>query len=284
MKKPKLLAMDLDGTLFNEASVVSENNKEAIRDAQRAGVEIAISTGRPYIGLPLSYMEEARIRYAITTNGAAVYQYEGGGMRTCLFSQCMSKEKIAEILPFLLERRMHFDVFIDGDGFSDQRCRKYIDDLPMPSSLRDYIRNSRHVVEDIVSYAAEASQPVQKITMNFPRDEQEGARREVLERFSADTYFRVVSGGFSNLELTRQDVSKAVALEKLAEHLGFSLSDTMAIGDSGNDLDMIRAAGTGVAMGNSEEETKAAADFVTLSNAEDGVAAVIRTFLKNNGT
>ncbi len=279
MKKPKLLAMDLDGTLFNEASAVSEKNKEAITDAQKAGVEIAISTGRPYIGLPLSYMEEAHIRYAITTNGAAVYQYEGNGQRTCLFSKCMSREKISEILPFLLERRMHFDVFIDGDGYSDRRCRQYIDDLPMPLSLRDYIRNSRNVVDDIASYVAKVSDPVQKITMNFPKDEQEGARREVWERFSTDPYFRIVSGGFSNLELTRGDVSKAMALEKLAEHLGFSLSDTMAIGDSGNDLDMIRAAGTGVAMGNSEEETKAAADFVTLSNTEDGVAAVIREFL-----
>lgn len=279
MKKPKLLAMDLDGTLFNDASTVSEKNKEAISHAQKEGVEIAISTGRPYIGLPLPYMEEAHIRYAITTNGAAVYRYEGNGQRTCLFSQCMSREKIAEVLPFLLERRMHFDVFIDGDGFSDQRCRKYIDDLPMPLSLRNYIRDSRNVVEDIVAYTEGVSQNVQKITMNFPRDEQEGARREVWERLSHDPYFRVVSGGFSNLELTRQDVSKAAALEKLAEHLGFSLADTMAIGDSENDLDMIRAAGTGVAMGNSEEATKAAADYVTLSNTEDGVAAVIDQFL-----
>lgn len=279
MKKPKLLAMDLDGTLFNEDSTVSEKNREAISDAQKAGVEIAISTGRPYIGLPLSYMEEAQIRYAITTNGAAVYRYEGNGQRTCLFSQCMSREKIAEILPFLLGKRMHFDVFIDGDGFSDQRCRRYIDDLPMPLSLRNYIRDSRNVVEDIIAVTTLSSRNVQKITMNFPRDEQEGARREVLEFFSADPYFRVVSGGFSNLELTRQDVSKAAALEKLAEHLGFSLSDTMAIGDSGNDLDMIRAAGTGVAMGNGEEATRAAADYVTLSNREDGVAAVIRLFL-----
>ncbi|MBQ6442015.1 MAG: HAD family phosphatase [Lachnospiraceae bacterium] len=279
MKKPKLLAMDLDGTLFNEASTVSEKNREAISAAQEAGVEIAISTGRPFIGLPLSYMEEAQIRYAITTNGAGVYKYDGEGRRACLFSQCMEREKIAEILPFLLERRVHFDVFIDGDGFSDRRCRAYIDELPMPLSLRNYIRNSRNVVEDISKCVEESSHPVQKITMNFPKDEQQGARREVWERFSADPYFRIVSGGFSNLELTRHDVSKAAALEKLAEHLGFTLVDTMAIGDSGNDLDMIRAAGTGVAMGNSEEATKAAADFVTLSNTEDGVAAVIWGFL-----
>ncbi len=281
MKKPKLLAMDLDGTLFNEASAVSEKNKEAITAAQQAGVVITISTGRPYIGLPLSYMEEARIRYAITTNGAAVYQYDGNGQRTCLFSQCMSLEKITEILPFLLERRVHFDVFIDGDGYSDKKCRQYIDELPMPLSLRNYIRESRNVVDDIASYVAKAPDPVQKITMNFPKDEQEGARREVWERFSNDPYFRIVSGGFSNLELTRHDVSKAMALEKLAEHLGFTLADTMAIGDSGNDLDMIRAAGIGVAMGNSEEETKAAADLVTLSNREDGVAATIWGFLKS---
>lgn len=278
MKKPKLLALDLDGTLFNSDSVVSEKNKAAIRMAMTRGVEIAISTGRPFIGLPLSYMKEARIRYAITTNGSAVYRMEENGDRTCLYSQCMSREKMAEILPVLVSKRMHFDIFIDGDGFSDVRLRQYIDVLAMPEPLRNYIKNSRNVVEDIVSFAAEAKDPVQKITMNFPEDELCGAREEVLRLLGSDPYFRVVSGGYHNLELTRSDVSKADALGFLCTQLGIGLEDACAVGDTENDLDMIIAAGTGVAMGNAMPAVKAAADAVTLSNDEDGVAAVIQSF------
>lgn len=279
MKKPKLLALDLDGTLFNGDSAVSEKNQAAIQKAIDAGVTVAISTGRPFIGLPLDYMEQAGIRYAITTNGAAIYRTDG---RITLRAHCMSREKMAEVLPVLVKKRMHFDVFIDGDGYSDVRLRKYIDELAMPLSLRNYIKNSRNVVEDIVSFAAKAKEPVQKITMNFPADELTGSRAEVYALLSADPYFRVVSGGFHNLELTRHDVSKADALQFLCEHLGISIEDACAVGDTENDLDMIRAAGTGVAMGNATDAVKAAADVVTLSNEEDGVAALIERFLDQN--
>lgn len=276
MKKPKLLALDLDGTLFNNDSAVSEKNRLAIADAIDSGVTVCISTGRPYIGLPLSFMEEANIRYAITTNGAAVYQVPE---KRCLSSQCMSREKMNELLPILASKRMHFDVFIDGDGYSDRRMRPYIDEFDMPLPLRNYIKNSRNVVEDIASFVAEQDSPVQKITMNFPRDEIEGCRVEVNELLTKDPYFRVVCGGFHNLELTRADVSKAKALSFLCEHLGFSIADAMAIGDTENDLEMIKAAGVGVAMGNATNPVKEAADYVTLTNLEDGVAAVIREFL-----
>lgn len=276
MKKPRLLALDLDGTLFNQDSVVSEKNKRAIRSAMEQGVEIAICTGRPYIGLPLPYMKEAGIRYAVTTNGAAVYLVPD---RVCLYSQCMSREKMLELLPQLVTKHMHFDVFIEGDGYSDRRLRKNIDELAMPEPLRNYIRNSRNVVEDITAFVAESERPVQKITMNFPFSELDGCRKELETQLNADPYYRAVCGGFYDLEVTRSDVSKADALHFLCEHIGCTMEEACAIGDTENDLDMIVAAGTGVAMGNAVEEVKKAADLVTLSNEEDGVAAVIEDFL-----
>lgn len=279
MKKPKLLALDLDGTLFSSDSVVSEKNKAAVKAARREGVEVTISTGRPFIGLPLSFMEEADIRYAITTNGSALYRFPE---KQCLYSQCMDPEKTAALLDILVKKHMHFDVFIEGDGFSDIRLRPVIDELEMAQPLRNYIKKTRRVVEDIGAFVREKGLPVQKITMNFPGDEGNEVRQEVYDLLTADPYFRTVSGGYNNLELTRADVSKANALKFLCEHLGISVSESMAIGDTENDLDILVASGTGVAMGNSPENIKAAADLVTLTNDEDGVAAVIFDFLNQD--
>ena len=276
MKKPKLLALDLDGTLFNSDSVITEENKKAILNARASGVEITISTGRPYIGLPLSFIEETGIRYAITTNGSAVYELPG---KQGLYSQCMDPDKTASLLDILVTKHMHFDVFIDGNGYSDVRLRPVIDELEMALPLRNYIKKSRRVVEDIAGYVRKAGNPVQKITMNFPGNEGNTVRQEVLALLTKEPYFRVVSGGYNNLEVTRHDVSKADALRFLCEHLKIDISDSMAIGDTENDLDILIASGTGVAMGNSPEEIKTAADLVTLSNDENGVAAVINKFL-----
>ena len=89
----------------------------------------------------------------------------------------------------------------------------------------------------------------------------------------------MVSGGYSNLEFTRSGVDKGQGLIHLANHLGIPIEQTMAVGDSENDLEILKAAGTSVAMSNAIDEIKACADLVTLSNEEDGVAHAIYNFI-----
>ena len=89
----------------------------------------------------------------------------------------------------------------------------------------------------------------------------------------------LVDGGFANLEFTAQGVSKATGLRFLADYLGLTLAQTMAIGDSENDAEMLRAAGLGVAMGNAYPQVKALADAVTDDNESDGVAKAIQKYL-----
>ena len=83
----------------------------------------------------------------------------------------------------------------------------------------------------------------------------------------------------NNLELNWITADKGKGLMHLAEHLGLDASDTIAFGDSSNDLSMLRAAGIGVAMGNASEEVKSACDAVTLTNDQDGVAAYLEQLL-----
>ena len=105
-------------------------------------------------------------------------------------------------------------------------------------------------------------------------------REEVRKYLESNPAVTTVSGGYNNLEFTRADVNKGVGLQKMAQLLDIPVTQTMAVGDTENDLAIIRAAGFGVAMGNATAAVKSAADYVTTSNDEDGVATAIAHFLR----
>ena len=122
---------------------------------------------------------------------------------------------------------------------------------------------------------------VQKMTLNF-FPEENGIykdRDEVKQFLQKNSRVSCVSGGYNNLEFTRADVNKGAALYTLSDILGIKPSQTMAIGDTGNDLAILTAAGIGVAMGNATEEVRKNADYVTADNTKDGVALAIEHFL-----
>ena len=121
---------------------------------------------------------------------------------------------------------------------------------------------------------------MEKLTINFVEDE-EGRRQgydEVVNILSRYPQLNAVSGGMRNIEVTKKGISKASGLLWLGEFLGIPPQEMIAFGDSGNDLEMIKAAGVGVAMGNAEEEVKEAADFVTLPNTENGIVYALQKY------
>lgn len=279
-KKPfQLIALDLDGTLFNSESKISAENKAAIQKAAEQGIVFVISTGRPYTGLPLEAMTELNIRYAITTNGAAVYKVPE---KECLFENSMPYHLVADIIEELLQLEIHMDLFIHGDAYTPLPCRDtFLKINALPDSLKEYILSTRKMVLDMVAFLREKQEDVQKITMNFlNREDGTFVDRdnaiEILKHYPEIYY---LSGGFGNLEFTKQGISKAKGLSLLCGHLNIPLEQTIACGDSENDLDILKAAGLGIAMANAPELIRNQADEVTLSNDEHGVAAVIEKWV-----
>lgn len=277
-KKIRLAALDLDGTLLNHQGEISQEDQAAIREAVNEGADVVISTGRPYVGVPVELLAPLGVRYAITTNGAAVYRLPE---KDCLYSNCLDRELICEILRELGQYRIHFDVFIDGDAYSQERFRTVIPRLGLPEATKKYILATRRFVEDAAAYIEEKQADVQKITINFcPLGDGEyldyGQVYELLSRYPQITF---LSGGFHNLEVTGKGIGKGKGLRFLADLLGISVEQTMACGDTPNDIDILKTAGVAVAMGNAEEEVKKIADFITLSNEESGVAHAIRRYM-----
>jgi hypothetical protein len=278
MQKINLIALDLDGTLFDTQGRISPRCLATIHRATELGVHVVISSGRPLVGVPFSQIEGTGISYAITANGAAIYELSE---RKCLYENAIDCEVFLSILSRLMRFDLHTDVFIDGKAYSARRCLDNAHRLDLPPSLKDYILNTRDHLDDLPQFIREHHFNVQKTTLNFYPDGKGGyTDHDEAERFLTEhPAVDVVSGGFHNLELTRAGVNKGIGLARLAEILGVDPAETMAIGDTGNDLAIIRAAGIGVAMGNGTEDVKAEADYITTSNDEDGVARAIEHFI-----
>lgn len=278
MKDIKLVALDLDGTLFDNSSRISERNLTAIRSITDKGIHVVISTGRPFEGIPFDQIKGTGINYAITANGSGIYEISTG---KCLYENAMDEELVTPILNFLLTRDIHMDAFIGGKGYTPVQCVETAQKLTVPSSIKNYIITTRTRLDNILQFIHENQLKVQKMTLNFyPTADGTLIDRETVRKFLvSNPSITTVCGGYNNLEFTRADANKGVGLRKLAEILGVNPDATMAIGDTENDLAIIEAAGIGVAMGNATDAVKAKADYVTTSNTEDGVAAAIKHFI-----
>ena len=255
MKQPvSLIALDMDGTLFNGQSEISKEDQDAIREASSRGIHVAISTGRPYAGLPVTLLSGLGVSYAITSNGAAVYHLPD---RLCIHESAMEPALVCPIIEELQKKSIHMDAFINGDGFSQRSCEGKIDCLDMPTSIKRYIHRTRTFTDDLAAYIRVHNLNVQKMTLNFYPQE---------------------DGTFLYREFTRAGVTKGNGLTLLCSHLGVDIEETLACGDTQNDIDILKTAAIGVAMENALPEVKEIADFVTRSNENSGVAHAIRTF------
>lgn len=277
-KKIRLAALDMDGTLFNHHSQISETDQTTIKKATEQGVEIVISTGRPYVGLPVDLLHRIGIRYAITSNGAAVYELSS---KTCLHSSCMEPALVTPIIRELQKEDIHMDAFIEGDGFSQISCKPRIQQLAMPQSIRDYILKTRTFTADLADYIEQNHLSVQKMTLNFyPLPDGSFLNRPgVCDLLSSHPEITYLSGGYHNLEFTKAGTTKGKGLLFLCEYLGIDILNTMACGDTQNDIDILKTAAIGVAMENATTEVKSVADYITLSNEESGVSHALNHFL-----
>lgn len=277
-KKIKLIALDMDGTLFDNHSQITPENQKAIKAATDAGVHVAISTGRAYVGLPVELLCELGVHYAITSNAAAIYRLP---QKECLYTSCMKAETVCPIIRKLQTKDVHFDAFIDGNCYGQHSLQPLIDRLQMPDSIKHYIKTSRSLTDDLADFISSQELEVQKMIVNFYSDKNgifvdRDAVAAILSEYPQITY---LSGGYHNLEFTKAGTTKAKGLQFLADLFGITMEETMACGDTQNDMDMISAAGIGVAMANAKDDVKKMADYVTLSNEESGVAHAIKKFV-----
>ena len=278
MERVKLIALDMDGTLFNSQNEISEKDKETLKRATEAGVAVAVATGRAYVELPIEMLYEAGIRYAITGNGSAVYRLPD---KECILSDCLDNEVVCTIIRELKQLDIYYDIYVDGLVYCPKSVCHNIRKMDMPESLHEHIEKTRIVVDDLEDYIKSCGKSVEKTTLNFAYLEDGTCLGKTESAAILDRYPQVeyLSGGFHNWEFTRAGVNKGTGLRFLAERLGVPMNLTMACGDSENDLSMLRAAQVAVAMENAKPAVKEESNYITLSNNESGVAHAIEHFV-----
>lgn len=245
----KLLALDMDGTLLNDELHISDENLRWIRKAIEHGVTVIFSTGRGFINA-VDYANEIGLSSPmITVNGGEVWTK-----------------------PYhLLER-------ITLDAIWIERLHQLIGQYPETwfwayTTERIYNKDSWSELQG--SYDAH-----EWLKFGY-YDENIDVIQDIRRQIESWKALEISNSSIYNLEINPLGVSKASALEKLCSYLGISMKEVIAVGDSLNDIKAIQAAGLGVAMENAQEEVKAAADAITYSNNEHGVAEVIRRFIFN---
>lgn len=273
MSTIKMIALDLDGTTMRSDGTLSPGNRAAIEAARDAGVNVVICTGRVESALPDEVKNLDGIKYAITSNGSRITDLH---TKECIYGDFLSKKALRKSIEVASENHITIEAFYDGLAYIDRELYDDIEANGCDYRSREYVLRTRIPVDDIYDRMREHEDRIENINFFFPSPEILETYRSKIESIPD----AMITMSFPvNLEVGGPETSKRKALEALMKILDIKQDELMCIGDAPNDIEMIKFAGTGVAMGNAWGGTKDYADFVTKTNDEDGVAYAIEKFV-----
>lgn len=249
----KILFFDVDGTLYNSEKILPASAKEALFEARRNGYEIAIATGRAPFMIQ-SLLEELDINTYVTFNGQYVV-YRG----EVVYTNGVEKDELAKIIAFG-EARNEPVVFLD-----DQQMIASVGNNDMIAESLNTLKYPYPNLDSTYYMQNEVYQ-----TLIFMEEKDEDLYREAFPNVQFVRWHRY------SCDILPKGGSKAAGIEKVLEKMGLTLNDAIAFGDGINDIEMLQAVGTGVAMGNGHESVKAVATHIAEHVDEDGLAKIMR--------
>lgn len=273
MPKYKVVASDLDGTLFNKEMKVSEENLRAIEEMTKLGTEFVPTTGRTLAEIPTHLLENPNVRYVIYSNGSAIWDKKQDKHTR----MCMPRKLANEVFDIFNSYETHVTVRANGKTFVNAKTQA--------KEIREYNRvsyyhgivldNHAERVENFDEFV-KSLDDVEVFSVFFHSDlEYEECRKKIASR--TDVNFATTLA--HNFEVFSSNSGKANAIHALANLIGVSTEQIIAVGDSHNDMSMILAAGLGLATANANEELKKAAKSVICSNEEHVAKYILENIL-----
>ena len=269
--KYKLLVLDLDGTLTNSKKEITPNTLQTLTEAQEKGIKIVLASGRPTYGVaPLAE------KLQLEKYEGYILSYNGGEIIDWKTKEMMYKNLLDHaVLPYLYEcaKKNQFAILTyDGEYV--------LTETPDDEYLIKEAKLNGMKIKKVDNFLAAVKHPIAKCLIVGDPDRLAILEKEMYEHlkdrmgvFRSEAYF---------LELVPKGIDKAQSLAVLLKEINMTKDEMIAIGDGFNDLSMIQFAGLGVAMANAQDIVKESADYITLSNEEDGVAHVVRKFILDN--
>ena len=266
----RLLAADMDGTVLNSEKAISPRTKQAMETALSQGTEVVFATGRCPSEMREYLDQFPAMGYAMSLSGALLLDLRSGEV---LDETILSPALVEQILTAAEGLDVMAVIYAGNDVYLERRRRGNLAHFwcDCYTALYDACGNWVERSVDVLSLG----ETIRKI--NFFCHSEEDYR--LLEQRMSVLPVNLAQGSYNNCEVSPRGVDKGMGLERLCRAAGIPVAESIAVGDSGNDVAMLRAAGWSVAMENATPEAKTAAD-VTVSDCDhDGVAEAIETYL-----
>lgn len=260
----KMIAIDVDDTLLNDEMQISEATKAALAAARDQGVLVTLATGR-------MFASAQKIAKQLGLN-VPIITYQGSLVKNLfdekvLYERSVPAEAAKFLYDYAVNNQLHLQVYHEDKLYVKEDNQK----------IKDYAAMSNipyYVVED---FAAFLLKPLTKMLYIDDPAKLDSLALDLQKQIGSILHITKSKANF--LEFVHPEGTKGHAVKSLAAQYGYDISEVIAIGDSWNDHEMLEAAGLGVAMGNAVEPLKKIANYITLSNNEDGVKHVIDKFV-----
>lgn len=268
----KMIVLDMDDTLLRDDHTISPRTKKALLDAQQAGVKVVLASGRPTYAMVDVAKELELDKYGsfiLSFNGGRITDYRTNEE---VYAKALSKETMHEMIDISKREDVYIHTYIGNDIVTEKNN---------PYTLIEKEITAMEIVE-VSSLKDAVTEPVVKALMLEEPEKLALVEKKLQQEFAGKLSIMRSKPFF--LEVTENGVDKGQSLDYLIQQLGIKQEEVIAMGDSYNDVSMIKFAGLGVAMGNAPQDIKDLANHVTETNMNDGVAIVVEEFILNKLT
>lgn len=263
----KLAIFDLDGTLTNSEKKISPATKAAVLDIMNRGHKCLLASGRPVPGIIHIAKElefDKHDGYILAFNGGKILNYR---TEETIYQETVPQELLPTLFAFAKEHHSAIITYSKEHVISGNGINEYV-------QLESNITGMPIIEVD--NFTDAITFPVNKCVFCTPADH--AAECEVLLKELLGDQVNIFRSEPFFLEVVPKGIDKATAIEKILPILGVAREDCIAFGDGFNDINMIKFAGIGVAMGNAQQVVKDAADIITLTNDEDGIVPILQKY------
>jgi Cof subfamily protein (haloacid dehalogenase superfamily) len=271
--EPKAIFLDMDGTILNHQNKVSIHTKEIIDELRKRGLYVFIATGRAFDEIEGVVPAGFKVDGVVTSNGMAGYVDN-----EVIFKHSLSLELVETVIKKARENRVYYELFPYGTSrITLKRDRQYVENAirePKPESvgINEWLSRKQAIKEEIAWEDDIIGNEFSKFYFFARSKEHINRWKKELNQLKQEIDFTTSISSEHNVELMVANVNKATGIQQMLKHFDLSETETMAIGDSDNDLPMLRLVNFAVAMKNAPDRIKEIADDVTeFTCDEDGV-------------
>lgn len=288
----QLITIDLDGTLLNSYGEVSDRNREAIKSVIQKGAKVVLTSGRPIASVKSLALELNCTPYIICGNGAITYDIQ---KEEVIYNRFIEKNKILQIIKICEENSIFYAVYREDVIITKSLNYNMLFFHQENAKKAEDKKTKINLIPNVYTYIQESeNENYLKLTIC---DENKIIFDRILQKLRtiknidvldvAHMSRKIIKDGTQDIqieyyytEITNQNVDKWGAILDLTKKLDIPIEKVMAIGDNVNDVEMIKQAGLGIAMGESAPTVKEIADRIVADNDADGVAEALDTYLE----